>query len=153
MQRILLNKLLFSRLIKNGNSIFVTFLVRWVQFTFSHSLYLKSILILPFHLCLGIPSDLSYLGFLSVHLDSVRMFTTCTAHHKLLNLNTLITRGEGYKSWASSLRTFLRPRVQVFFVETSWPRQMDSAECHTANRLMSWRRAWHNSGQRLLLTE
>jgi hypothetical protein len=113
---------------------------------------LQFILILSFHLCLGLPSDLSCLGFLSMHLYSVRMLTTCSAHHKLLNLNTLITYGEGYKSWTSSLRTFLRSSVHVFFAETScqgrWTPRSD-----TADRLTSWRRAWQNSGQRLLWTE
>jgi hypothetical protein len=54
-------------------------------------------LILSFHLCLGLPRDLSFLRFLSMCFDFLRVLATYLAHCTLLDLNALVILEEEYK--------------------------------------------------------
>lgn len=78
-----------------------------IRSTLSHPMCLKSILILLSHLHLGfrhilLPSDFSIRNLFC------RIRATCPAYLDLLDLFTLITSGDQYKSWSSSLWNFLQ---------------------------------------------
>ena len=74
----------------------------------------RSILILSSHLRMGLPSALFRLGLPSKSLYAPLFFpiyATCLAHIILLNLITRIIFGEKYRSFSSSLYSFLHPPV------------------------------------------
>jgi len=75
-----------------------------------HSISLRSILILSFHLCIGFLSCFFPSCFLAVTLYAFLISPVCDARpaHLILHLITLIF-GEAYKLWSSSLCSLLQP--------------------------------------------
>jgi len=76
--------------------------IRWLQSTPSHPISLRSILILPYHLCLDLPSGSSLQAFWAkfcMHFSSLPMCATSPSNIILLDL--IIT--EVYKLWSSLL--------------------------------------------------
>jgi hypothetical protein len=75
-----------------------------IQSTPSNPLYLKSILILSSHLCIGLPSSLFRFSNQNIVCISPMHATLPLI---LLDLVTLIMSGEVYKLWNSSLCSLL----------------------------------------------
>jgi hypothetical protein len=86
------------------------FWVRPIQFTLSHTISSRSILILPTYLLLDLPSVLLPSMFYTNNLYTFLLSpirATCTAQLILSDLIIIIIIGEGYKSLSSSLCSFL----------------------------------------------
>jgi hypothetical protein len=76
------------------------------------------------HLLLDLPSGLFHSGFPTNNLHSLvssPIRATCPAHLILLDLTILITLGEEYKLWSSSLCSFLQPPVSssLYYISQS----------------------------------
>ena len=88
-----------------------------IQSIYSHPTSCSSILILPTHLRLGLPSGLFPSDFpsktLYTPLSSPIRATTCPAHLILLHFITRTILGEKYKSFSSSLCSLLHSPVQT----------------------------------------
>jgi hypothetical protein len=127
--RVLLEKLIVTQLVKKipvfyGIRRFITVYTRsrlwslsWarcIQFTPSSPIFRRSILILSFHLHLGLPSGLFPSGYPTTILYTFLIsFTRATwsARFIILDLITLITFGKAYKLWSSPLCSILQPPV------------------------------------------
>jgi len=127
--RVLLNKLTSFQLVKifpafYGTRRFITTFTsarhlslswaRSIQSVPPHPTSRRSILILSFHLCLGLPSGLFPSGFPTKTLykplfSPIR--ATCPAHFILLYFITLTILGEQYRSLSSSLCSYLHSPV------------------------------------------
>jgi hypothetical protein len=121
--RVLLEKLIVTQLIKKFLAFFWKPKFRhrvhkspsWakcIQSTTSHTIYLRSILMLSYHLRLGLrsgffPSWLPAKIFYAFLISPIR--GTCPAHHSLLDLIMLIIFGEAHKLFSSSLYSLLQP--------------------------------------------
>ena len=129
--RVLLEKLTGLQLVKkfpafHGTRRFITALtsvrhlsLSWaspIQSIYPHPTSWRSILILPTHLRLGLPSGFLPSGFptktLYIPLSSP-IRATCPAHLILLDFITGIILGEEYKSFSSSLCSFLRTEIKL----------------------------------------
>jgi len=93
---------------------------RWIQFTSSQSISLRSILILSSHLHLGLPNGFLPSGFLT-NILYVFLFSpvhaTCPTHFILfLELITLIIFGEACKLWSFSLCSLFQPPTTSSFL-------------------------------------
>ena len=127
--RVLLEKLTGLQLVKkfpafHGTPRFITALtsvrqlsLSWaspIQSIYPHPTYWRSILILPTHLRLGLPSGLLPSGFptktLYISLSSP-IHATCPAHLILLDFITRTILGEEYRSFSSLLRSLLHSPI------------------------------------------
>jgi hypothetical protein len=81
-----------------------------IQFTSSHTISLRSILILSSHLRLGLSSGLSSSCFPTKVLYAILVYSMCATcpANLILDMLTLIIYGEAYKVW-SSLCSHLQP--------------------------------------------
>ena len=88
------------------------------------SLFWRSVLILSFHLRLGLPSGLFPSGFPTKYLYTP-LFSpiraTCPTHFILLEFNTRTIFGEQYRSLSSSLCSFLHSPVTSSLLGTNIP--------------------------------
>ena len=139
--RVLLEKLTGLQLVKkfptfHGTRRFITILtsvrhlsLSWanpIQSIYPHPTSWRSILILPTHLRLGLPSGLLPSGFpakILYTLLSLPICATCPAHLILLNFITHTILGEEYKSFSSSLCHLLHSH---YLVPPSKPKLMRS---------------------------
>jgi hypothetical protein len=82
-----------------------------------HVLFFKFILILSY-VCLGLPSSLFPLGFLTnIYAVSYTMHAKCPAHLILYDLVMLLVLGKKYRLWSSSLFSFLQlPATSSLFI-------------------------------------
>jgi len=81
-----------------------------IQSTTSHSISLRSILILSYHIVLGLSSGLFPSGFPTKVLQAFlisSMRVTRSAHLFILDLINLTIFGEAYKLWSSSVCSIL----------------------------------------------
>jgi len=86
----------------------------WVQFTPPYGIYLRPILIISFHLCVGLPSLVFPSGSPTENLyTSIFSPTraTCPTHPILIYLITRIKFGEQYRTRSSSLSSLLSSPV------------------------------------------
>jgi len=80
----------------------------------SHSIYLRSILIIILHLHLGLPSGHFPSGVPNNILYAFLSFltqATCPTHLILLDFITILTSWEQHKWWNYSLHSFLHPHL------------------------------------------
>jgi hypothetical protein len=120
--------------------------------------HLRSILILSSHLCLGLPSGLSPLGFPTKTLHAPLPHTRYMATHLiLLDLITQILFSEEYRSLSSSLRClFYYPVISALLVPHTFlstlfsnhlspilkrnAKTLGTYQCPVAT--MSWKASW-----------
>ena len=140
--RVLLEKLTGLQLVKNfpafhGTRRFITALtsdrylsLSWaspIQSIYSHPTSWRSVLILPIHLCLGLPSGLLPSGFPTKTLYtplSSPIRATCPAYLILLDFITRTILGEDYKSLRSSLCSLLHSPVSSSLLGPNIPQRL-----------------------------
>ena len=129
--RVLLEKLTCSQLVKKfptfyGTRMFITLFtsahhlsLSWASTIHSmppHPTCWRSILILSFHLCLGLPSGLFPSGFSTKTLCTTLhspIRAICPAHLVLLHFITRTILGEEYRSFR--FRKIIRPNLYLYF--------------------------------------
>jgi hypothetical protein len=126
--KVLLKRLTVTQLVKRVSTFYQTYRfitmfttasqwtlswARWIQYTSSYTVSLRSTLILSYHLCLGLPSGLFPPSEFPTKILSSHLSHVCYMNHPSHppGITALIISCKEYKLWSSLLLSFLHSLV------------------------------------------